>query len=1132
MFTDELLTELEPLAHGERCRRLAEIPARLSPAELDGLLNDLGRRGHYERSLALTIASVARGEDVSRIHIRRALRDPDAGVAARAIGLAARLGMEAAAFQDLLQDAPAAVRARTYKAIRRHRRQDLAEALIEQVTARWGDAEGAALLPACGDLVAAERLAELAHAMPNWRSFGRAHPHLMLDHAERRLAELPAGARTAWWWTHAPGVAATVPSAPTRVVGLLERYRLDGPMPSAFLPCLGVLMDAEPARVPALLLAPESRRHLAGWFGPLRRRSVRVRLSRFGDDDLIAVARAVREDDAALCLLLKALPPSRRDRLFTSAMSGIDLTARELDGALLEALPSARRAQEAARMLRLRRVAETPALRWEMTSYLPFDQALPVLGAVARRPVAGDRATGYRLLVACAGRSRDPDVLSRLLESVGRLRNEQDPVRYSAIAAFAAMPPGLIESVHVPAFAQFVDDALAARDCSHQTRYQLVRLATRVFEQGAVLDDRDLMVFALEVFAKLTGHMGTINLGRLDRILRRGQEHDLVGRLTEQLEAEAARDEHRLAFTLADALGRRGWQVPALRNALEQALDSVSDNDVRQAIGHLLAAPRTRAERVSLIVSKDPSTVVLDTVFAAIARERTDLLHLALGRRPPAGRFRRPGVVYVPIAEASWTRRWTAAQRSAYLKLLHRLARDAGTPDSRRAEALGIIGRMPGVTAAELRHYLESSDTYLRRAALTAAARTSSPQDVLADLLRLAPSDDAHVAVYAAARAARFTVPSALGAVLTPVLADGKITARKEALRLLIRNRAPGAMDVLASAWDDPRQHHDVKVAIVSAARQCLAEPEALRILTEASAGPGQLARQVLGTRPFDIEPRWRATYAELVLRVVRSAEIEARNLALPRVPEWVPWAADATAALADIAADPADPASTESWRSALDSLVTCAVGGFGVDDLRSLTARLAAAPRLPEAEPDRDLPGVQRLRAVAMAVTAAVRAHPEGVGSVLDAVTTELPEPLSAEVVAATIRWDAPGAGDIIDDLAGRPIGPVLAIDRVARALAGPLEEEPVAMATIGIPMGSRTARSGEVEPEAVLPHARRLEARAELTAGILATALVARHGPRAGWAREWRDLLRRLRRHPHAEVAYAASVIVTSPE
>jgi hypothetical protein len=49
---------------------------------------------------------------------------------------------------------------------------------------------------------------------------------------------------------------------------------------------------------------------------------------------------------------------------------------------------------------------------------------------------------------------------------------------------------------------------------------------------------------------------------------------------------------------------------------------------------------------------------------------------------------------------------------------------------------------------------------------------------------------------------------------------------------------------------------------------------------------------------------------------------------------------------------------------------------------------------------------------------------------------------------------------------------------------------------------------------------------------AGLLAVALVAAVGGQAGWPAPWREHLRALRRHPDAEVRYAALGPVTYRE
>ncbi|XVQ08687.1 hypothetical protein ACQP1W_39975 [Spirillospora sp. CA-255316] len=1129
MRADDLLTDVEPLAYSARCRRLADLRRLAGSAELRGLLEELGGRGHYERELALFVATAVRDE-ASVAHVGRMMRDPATDLAFGAIDWAARLGAPYEPFEELLRDAPAALRAAAYDAVRRHRRADLAERLIDGVADLWGASEAAALLPACGGEAVRERLDALAHAVPNWKSLGTAHPDVVLEHAERRLGETPGTLRGFWWIVHGPGVAAAVPHDPGRVLGILERHWGEEPLPYSLQPRLGELLKAEPERMQRLLLAKEHRRYLPGLLAP---RAVRERVIRLGGVDEAAFARAVREDTYVLTLLLKAAPPSRRDELFAAAMAGVDLSTAELDHGLMEVLPHAARAREARRTLGLTRVAQDHFKVWDLTSYLPYDEALPVLGELTRRPDADARATGYRLLVQCAGRTRSPEVLTRLLDQdLGRLRNEQDPVRISALGSLAALPTSMLRAGHAPAFARITDDALAARDCSYGTRDLLTRLAVALCRQGAADAGTELLELAFDMLRRLAGQSGTLNLGRLRDGLPAGREVALGRALAAHLGRSGDRDDHRLVLALARSLRDRAAGVPEIQQGLERALDARDDGVIKEAITLWLAAPGTRSERVGRVVEKDPSAVVVPAVFNAIARDRTDLLHLVLSDEAPPGRFRHPGVRYVPLADPALTRRWTGRQRAEYRELLHRVASDADTPSGERGRAVSIIARVPGATRddlrryydPELRAYFDEDDAYLSRLALTSAVWLASPGEVLPDLLDLASSDDAHVAMYAASRAARFVPPSGLTAALAPVLTDGKITARKEALRILLRDRVPDAMGVVAAAWDDPGQHRDVRAAIASAARDRLDDPRALRILEEAAHGPRDVARQVTDARPYMVEELHRPRYAELVVDVARSDDREASSSALPWLHLWVSYAPGIPALLAGYLTDLEE---TADWTAALGSLFQCAEAGHGLEELAAAARDLAAARDAHDAEAERDLPAAQRLASLVGRARVDYGMNPARSEPVVRALDGCLPEPLASELLAATLPWDAPDAEARLDALAARPIGGAFAVEWVARSLAFGRH-----VADLG--EGVSPWHEGELEPgpEAALPHAVRLASRDDLASGLFACALADAHGPRAGWPEEWRAVLRRLRAHPHPDVVYAARTILTAEE
>ncbi|MGW0807837.1 hypothetical protein [Nonomuraea sp. NPDC002799] len=1084
---------MEPLSFGERCRRLAGHARRLAGRpELPALLDGLAARGQYERLLGVRLAVLAR----EIAHLTRAMTDPDPDVCRYAISHAVELGVADDAVLEIVRTAPVVQRMAVYGAVRRGRRRDLAERLIDEVRRLWGDREAAGLLASCSAGVVADRLADLAHAVPNWGALARRHPLTVLDHAEPALAELPRHLRETWWLTVGPGVEAAAEHAPERVIALLERY-----WSPRGRRCVGRLLDADRERTLALYLVPGRQVHLARLLEP---RSVRRRLATLTDARLAELVRAVCDDDSTVIGLLRALAPGRRDAVFTAAMADRDLSQAIHPEELLEVLPLRRRVAEARRMLGLRAVAEDPLRTLEITAFLPYAEAEPALRAATRRSDALDRVNGYRNLIACAGRGRDPEILTALMAALGRLRNEQDPVRQAAVVALSDLPPRLFQAAHAPFLDQLAENALAARDCSHGTRYALAHLAGRVFEQGARQDDAALLDQSMRTFERLVGHVGTVSLGRLPQVLRRGQEVVLARRLAPYLEAGADRDRHELAFQLATALGERGHDLPELQRALERALTATAEPAAIRAIGLWLEPPRTRGERVAALLAADPSMVVLDSVFHVLAWQRTDLLEAALGSRNPAGRFARSGVRQVRHAPRQAVRRWTARQRAAYLGLLERVAADTGLPAQQRAQAVRTMGEVPAIEAARLERHLASGDALLRRAALTALPWTARPQEVLAELLARAGGDDAHVAVYAAARAARFVRPAELAAALAPVLAGGKVTARKEAARLLVLHRAPGAMRLLRGLWDVEGQHKDVRAAVVSATLDLLAEPEAWRLLEEAVAAAGDLAAPVLRSRPLDVPQRWRGAYGGLIVTATRVPDRQTRVIAVQVLPRWAAYTPGATARLVEIACELGE---TTGWTAAVRGLVGGACSGFARAELRQAVRTLAAAPAGPDAGADRDRPAAQRLAAVVVNLRRWHQSDPEPVRQILAELAGELPADLAAELLAATVDWAAPRD----------------ALTRLMGTLPGVL-----AAAEAGELLGESAA---DVPVERVLPHAAWLAAAGEVGA-LLATGLATSCGPRSGWAAPWRELLRQVRASDFREAAYQALRVRTAGE
>jgi hypothetical protein len=579
----------------------------------------------------------------------------------------------------------------------------------------------------------------------------------------------------------------------------------------------------------------------------------------------------------------------------------------------------------------------------------------------------------------------------------------------------------------------------------------------------------------------------------------------LVSRLAPYLVAEADRGRHDLALLLARTLERRGDDLPELQRALERALTSESESSAIAAIGYWLAPPRTRGERVAELLEADPSTVTLGSVFRVVAWQRTDLLDVALSRQQPEGRFASDRLRQVQYAPRGAVQRWTAWQREAYLRLVRRVADNAALPKLDRARAVRMIGDIPAVEADQLGRYLRSPDDLLRRAALTALPWSGRPQDVLADLLSYASGDDAHVAVYAATRAVRFVRPADLMASLAPVLAEGKVTARKEAVRLLARHRAPGVTRLLHALWAAEDEHRDVRVAISSAFLQLLDDPESWSHLAEAVAEAGDVAGPVLRTRPLDVPDLWRRPYAGLIVEAARSGDSETRRTAIDALHQWAPYAPEAVDRLADIVCD---LTVTADWRTAVQGLVSVVCSGGGGTHLRAVVESLSVARVDHDAGAERDRPAAQRLAEI---VANLRRWHDIDAGATAPAiqlVSDVLPTDLEAQILAATMNWGDPRG--LLIRLVDRTRGGVLVAAEAGRVL------------------GESTA---EVDCDQVLPHAVWLAGENE-SGALLATGLVAECGPRSGWAAPWRELVRDLRNGGSREVAHMALRIHTAVE
>lgn len=1116
-LADRLLAALDPLPYPRRARRIALwAQERAAAGELSAVLAELSGRGAYEHGVAALAAGV--GRDIRWLQDR--LADPDPLVRSRAMAAVRQGSVPDDAVVAALEDASTVVRRALTRAVVAGRRTALADALIRPLREHWGDAEAARLLPACSAGTVAELLPGLFYTIVQWTKLARRHSSALLDEAERRLNARSEDNRVVWWSLHGAVAEAAVESAPDRVLDLLERL-CPGALPEQIHRRLGQLAAADPEATVRLLLAPgRTDADLLRLRPPVLRTLIRHRPPGF-DDFAQALAR---NNDRALVRLLKLMPPSERSACYDTAMRGRPTRFASLSDALLGVLPRDRRHAEARRMAaQAREYGGSWQLVLSAVSFLPVAEAREELLAATRRSEAMDRAFAYPLLVRNAALTRDPSAVTELLAGLQRLRNEQEPVRAAALKAIAAIRPALFAAEAAPHLERLATDALEARDLSWNDDRALHGLAHALLREHEAGTGEELTDWAYRTLARRPGAAGSFR----EDSLRKGQEHELFEALRPSLEAAAGHADFTEALRLATSLGDRAHGVPGLQALLRRCVEHGRTEDGRKAADLWLDDPRTRDDRVIELLALDPSTATFPAVIGALAVRRTDLLDAVLGDTPPYGRFLTKDRHWLPPI-GRHTVFWLPRQQAAAARLLARAMEDTSLSLAERVYALPLAARIPEYGTELLVRYAGDDAVPIAEAALATLGRTADPGRHLPLLLSHVGGDRARVAVPAASRASRYAAPSGLSGALRDLLTATtgvKVTSRKEAARLAAgRLPAAQAVALLAEGMAVPGQHHDVQAACVTVTTQLLAHEAAWGLLESAASGRPELRRAVLGPAPGTLPERHRRRYAGLVQAVCVTDDPEVARAGFHALGIWSQWVPEAVDLLVTAVTDLDNRAGWQPAARALCSYVAYAPSGTPdlVPLTRALTALLEAdaLPGTPDAEEDRDRPAFRRVQLLTTVLAELGGWRRRAVGTAAPAVADLLTATGDHAPEAAVLLLRTLDLGAEPDELAAQ-------LTRLARVH----ESRPaLAARTASALTASIGGRDGS--DTALLHAAAVLADDGGHAAGLFALALTVAGGRRGYWSTAWRDRLRALRRHPHADVRDEALRTVTAEE
>lgn len=1073
---------LEQAAGPQELRRLAVWLGD----ELDQVLSELWSD---DREKAITLAEV--GERPG--FLAAALADAEPREQARILSARNLREIPTDALVEVMADAPAALRTRIYRSLRRNPQPDKADALVVAVGRQWGDRDAARVLPSCSPQVVAENLPELAHAVTHWRPVATRHPGLYLDELERQLSALPALPREQCWRRHEPALAVIASHDPERLLDLLERFATPHSLP-AFLPRSRVMARADPGRYIRLLLGPGR----IPWF---RRHQPSANIYRILAEtqppELVEFG-----DKGHLAQILRALPPRDRESLYDESLydakrRGQGLVWITYRDANLALLPEPRRHREARQRVEMfRRNGNEDGVR-ETAAYLPLDEARVELEPAMHSADADERAKAYDVLLRCAAGPRSAETMAGVLAEVTRhLRNEQDPVRSTALEALSQINPALLgDSGELD---ELTRDALHAPDRSAESTRALETLALRVLRR-----DAPARVWALNTLTDLFAELGSLPF-RLDESL----QAPFWRNVRPFVQSRIVRGDFAPVLRVARSFDRHARHIPELQEHLRTVIEHGGENEAAEAVAAWLRDPRHRSERVAEVLRIDPSTIALDPVQDAVFTRRPDLFRSALATE--TGRFLPAGQPWVPFRTRGGSRLSTEDSELYAERLEHFLA-DADT--SSRIAVIRSLARIPG-GRERIEPYVDSADTPLAEAALAALARTDEPEASLLTQLSRASDDRARVALAGAMRCARFVRPSRLADMLRTALhAAAKVTSRKRLVRATAFLGRESTMDLVLPAWQT--EHQSVRASCVTVATRRLDDPRSWTILRESLGAATEITEPLFAPQPLDIAEKHRRAYASLLAEAARQDDHGLRRPAAKELPYWNSFDEGISRWLVDTISD-LDARQPSETIQALCQLVTA---GEAENVLITTIRRLIGKENADhDALAERDRPARQRLRALVLQlkVTQRPTAPRETMRRASEVLQAEGPEfrTLAADLLGYhTLRTGGPD--EFLVDL---------------REAAELLHDRPVFAAHWV--RGLDNLVSSMRDPEALLPALRTLVHSGSLVEGIIAGTLCGVLGTRRGWTEEFRELLRELRRHPEPEVADAALAVYTAPE
>ncbi|MEK4009359.1 HEAT repeat domain-containing protein [Paenibacillus sp. FSL H3-0333] len=951
-----LLKELDALGYSDRIKAITGLGRdHLGSPEYSQLLTSLLEDGAYEARLALMGAIATLDASV----ILAGLKHPMASIRNMAAGLAAQI----ASVEEIERELPQLsqdCRRKLLRTVALMNRQELAERLLPVVQARWGPEEAAIVLQACSAATVRARLVELGYAIKDWKKLASRHLEVVAEYFTRELEAAPLRAKGTVWSRFSSALEHLCNHKPDLVLAYAVNHGPADMLPPALKANLGTLMRLRPGAVYELLIRTQTRGELMAYGVP---EAMLKRAKLLSMDQWAQLAKLLADEPYHVARLLEHLAPSRRQEIFDAVYEEEKRGEWIFPEGLLYVLPHELREREAARMLGLREIKENRECTLRITAARSILQVREQLEQATRVSNADERATALMQLIRSTVLARQG--MDATLLTLGRIRNDQDPVRGAVFKELSESPASVYEAAHVPALTVLVDSVIDARDTSYGTRYSVQQLAFSILRHQAAEPGGELFKFALNTLQKLAKQDGQLSLPSLAKNMPQGVEEIIFDSIYSYAAQAGKRENYNLVLSLATSFGKRGYGIVKLQQLLREATRAKTEGTAIQASRLWLKPLQTRDERVKELLDADPSYITIHEVFLHLHLKRQEWLDPYLSGAAIKGKFLSGKTVY-PVPAADGFHRWLPRQQEAYGALLSTIALGPKYSLFERSRAIRIMASMPDRNPKLLYELVQDKEVAVAEAALHALSLLEEPEKSLPVLLEHLDSDRARVAMYSIPRCIRRVSPQQLSQALKALLSREKlkITVRKEAIRLLGAYRSEDSLSLLLNEFTKPAVHKDVVIAIGHAARGLLDDERSWEVLRAIAASPERdIAVSLLSQQPDALPLAYRPRYLDLIIAIADHPDVSVGSQAYSSMKWWTSgYEGTVAAAAAQAVASLKD---SSSWEFAMMTLIEAARDGNVNAVVAGICRQLAATAMRKEwnAAADRDLPHRQRLQ-------------------------------------------------------------------------------------------------------------------------------------------------------------------------